>query len=188
MKEEIKKEVYEWNNPEDIQEIHIELSSDDKEVMATVVVTDSDGKTTNKIVKIISEPNTIPSIKVTDKVVKVGDDFNPLNGVKASDIEDGDITDKIEVVENNIDTTKEGEYKLVYSVTDSCGKSVTKEIKVIVEEKSVVSKPSNDNNDEGNSLSKPNLPETGGSNSAFALSGALTSIFSGMFIGKKKRR
>ena len=41
-----------------------------------------------------------------------------MTGVIAKDKEDGDITNKV-VVKGNVDTSKVGEYKLTYSVTDS---------------------------------------------------------------------
>lgn len=62
--------------------------------------------------------NSIPTITLSDLVIKVGDNFNPMTGVIAKDKEDGDITNKV-VVKGNVDTSKVGEYKLTYSVTDS---------------------------------------------------------------------
>ena len=44
-----------------------------------------------------------------------------MSGVSAWDEVDGDLTDKI-TVEGSVDTSKEGEYTLVYSVTNSRGK------------------------------------------------------------------
>ncbi len=76
--------------------------------------------------------NRVPEISASDIEIKVGEKFNPLNGVSAKDYEDGDISDKIEVIENTVDTSKAGEYKVVYKVTDSKGASATKEIKVTV--------------------------------------------------------
>ena len=81
------------------------------------------------------DDNIAPVINAKDRTMKIGDKFNPLEGVTASDKEDGDLTNKIEIVENTVDTTKSGEYKVVYKVTDSNGLSCTKEIKVTVEKK-----------------------------------------------------
>lgn len=53
----------------------------------------------------------------------------------ATDNLDGDITDKVKI-ESNLDLSNEGEYIEKYSVTDSDGNETTKEIKVIVREKS----------------------------------------------------
>ena len=54
--------------------------------------------------------------------------------LKATDKEDGDLTDKIVIEENTVDTSKAGEYKVVASVTDSKGLKTTVEIKVVVKE------------------------------------------------------
>ena len=45
-------------------------------------------------------------------------------GATATDEIDGDITNKISIV-SNVDTTKEGKYKVTYSVTNSLGKTTT---------------------------------------------------------------
>ena len=103
----------------------------------TYTVTDSDG---NKIeakrevvvnsIKI--EINNAPTIQANDKTIKVGDKFNPLDGVTAFDAEDGDITDKIKVISNNVNTNKNGNYEVVYEVIDSKGVLTSKVISVIV--------------------------------------------------------
>ncbi|MCI9302855.1 immunoglobulin-like domain-containing protein [Clostridium sp.] len=54
--------------------------------------------------------------------------------LKATDKEDGDLTSKIVIEENTVDTSKAGEYKVVASVTDSKGLKTTVEIKVVVKE------------------------------------------------------
>jgi hypothetical protein len=65
-----------------------------------------------------------PVIKlIGDKkiTINVGDDFID-KGAVATDNVDGNISDKIETT-NNIDTTKEGDYNITYSVSDSAGNS-----------------------------------------------------------------
>lgn len=76
--------------------------------------------------------NTVPTINATDKVLTVGDEFNPLEGVTASDKEDGDLTENIEVIENNVDTKVAGTYSVTYSITDSQGATSSKTIEVMV--------------------------------------------------------
>ena len=101
-------------------------------------VKDSKGATVTKTIKVIVEPiesseiNNVPVIIAEDKTIKVGDKFDPKADVKATDKEDGDITSKIEVVQNNVDTSKEGTYTVKYSVKDSKGATATKTIKVTV--------------------------------------------------------
>ena len=53
----------------------------------------------------------------------------------AKDAEDGDLTEKIKVVRNNVDTSKAGTYEVTYLVTDKEGATATKTIKVTVKEK-----------------------------------------------------
>lgn len=71
-------------------------------------------------------------ITAKDVEIKVDDKFNAMNGISAIDSDGSDITDKIKVVENTVDTTKAGEYKVVYNVKGVLGGSVLKTIKVTV--------------------------------------------------------
>lgn len=98
----------------------------------------------------------VPSIIAEDKTLTVGDKFDPMKDVKASDEEDGDISSNIKVKENNVDTTKAGEYKVVYSVEDSNKNITEKIVKITVKAKS---DNTDNNNGKGNN---DNLPETGG--------------------------
>ncbi|CEK40127.1 immunoglobulin-like domain-containing protein [Paraclostridium sordellii] len=103
----------------------------------TYTVTDTDGNTTTVKRIITVNPkivviNSMPVIKAEDKTVKVGDKFNPMTGVTATDKEDGNITKDIKVIENTVDTSKPGTYKVVYEVTDSQGAKTTKTITVNV--------------------------------------------------------
>lgn len=98
-------------------------------------VTNSNGKSVSKEVKISVIPNEKPSIEVSDKIVHLNGSFDVLDGVRATDKEDGDITNNIEVVSNNVKTDTIGEYEVVYSVSDSVGQKVNKTIKVSVVDK-----------------------------------------------------
>ncbi|CEP50488.1 glucan endo-1 [[Clostridium] sordellii] len=100
-------------------------------------VTDSQGASKTKEIKVtvvqgLVGMNKVPEITASDVEIKVGEKFNPLSGISAKDHEDGDITNKIEMIENTVDTSKAGLYKVVYKVRDSQGASKTKEIKVNV--------------------------------------------------------
>ena len=79
--------------------------------------------------------NSIPTIQVKDKTFTVNDTFDPLTDVSAFDKEDGDLTDKIKVMENTVDMAKAGTYKVVYQVEDSQKAVTTKTITVTVREK-----------------------------------------------------
>ena len=87
--------------------------------------------------------NHVPTISVSDKTIVVGAKFEPLKGVTAKDNEDGDLTSKIKVIKNTVDTKKAGTYKVTYQATDSQGASVTKTIKVTVKAATVKSDKEN---------------------------------------------
>lgn len=106
----------------------------------TYKVTDTQGASYTTTIKVTVNPkaadlNACPVIQATDKTLTVGDEFDPKAGVTAKDAEDGDLTDKIEVVKNTVDTKKAGKYEVTYKVTDSDGATRTKTIKVSVKEK-----------------------------------------------------
>ena len=106
----------------------------------TYKVTDTKGASYTTTIKVTVNPkaadlNACPVIQATDKTLTVGDEFDPLTDVTAKDEEDGDITDKIEILENEVDTTKPGKYEVTYKVTDSGGASHVKTIKVTVNPK-----------------------------------------------------
>ena len=117
-------------------------------------VTDSKGASKKKTIKVTVNPkmealNEVPTIKAEDKTITVGDTFDAKKDVTAKDTEDGDLTDKIEVVKNDVDTTKSGTYEVTYKVTDSKGASTTKTIRVTVVKKDVstsTDKPAKPNN------------------------------------------
>ena len=113
----------------------------------TYKVTDTQGASFTKSITVTVNPkmeilNEAPTINAADKTITVGDTFDPKAGVTAKDAEDGDLTDKIEVVKNTVDTKKAGKYEVTYKVTDSDGATRTKTIKVSVKEKAPV--PSTD--------------------------------------------
>ena len=56
---------------------------------------------------------------VGDATVVVGDTFDVLAGVTANDAEDGNLTSSIVVTSNNVNTSFEGVYTVVYAVKDS---------------------------------------------------------------------
>ncbi|WP_045410820.1 immunoglobulin-like domain-containing protein [Vibrio owensii] len=68
---------------------------------------------------------------VTDTTIQLGDAFDPMAGVKATDAEDGDLTDQVRV-EGSVDVNVLGVYNLVYRVTDSANQTTTAQRSVIV--------------------------------------------------------
>ncbi|MBQ2639484.1 MAG: DUF5011 domain-containing protein [Bacilli bacterium] len=113
------------------------------EYTVTYKVSDSYNQEVSKTINVNVVKDRDPIINASDKKITLNTEFDPLDGVKATDPEDGDITKDIEVVENTVDTTKVGTYKVVYKVIDSKDNVTTKEIKIVVEEK-VLTKESGD--------------------------------------------
>ena len=129
----------------------------------------------------------------------------------AIDASGNDITEKIEVVENTVDTSKEGEYKVVYKVVDDNGKEASKEIKVTVAKDGEVEEPGEDddsnkpgtdtkpgdgNNNNNNSSnnnnsnnSKPGvIPQTGGTNTIYYIIIALVLVAGGVYFTFRKKK
>nr|WP_246569899.1 leucine-rich repeat domain-containing protein [Lentibacillus saliphilus] len=99
--------------------------TDDKTITVTVEEIDGDNPIQN-------EP---PQIDAHDKTIAVGSDFDPLDDVTASDAEDGDLTDELKVIQNDVDTDVPGAYDVVYEVTDSADETTRLSIVVTVEAK-----------------------------------------------------
>ena len=76
--------------------------------------------------------NTQPILYADNKTIQEGDPFNPRDNVSAYDNEDGDLTNKIEVVSNKVNTNVPGTYEVVYKVVDSSNEVTTKTITVTV--------------------------------------------------------
>ncbi|MBC2285443.1 DUF5011 domain-containing protein [Listeria booriae] len=98
-------------------------------------VTDAAGNVANKTITVTvneAPDTTKPVITASNKTLTVGDSFDPKAGVSASDDKDGNITSKVVVTSNNVDTSKAGTYTVSYSVTDAAGNMATKTITVTV--------------------------------------------------------
>lgn len=80
-------------------------------------------------------------IEAADVKLKVGETFDPLKDVKAYDIDGEDLTSTIEILSNNVDTSKAGDYKVVYKIVDKDGNVVTFERSVKVEKVEEPGKP-----------------------------------------------
>lgn len=95
--------------------------------------------------------------------VSKGEEFDAKSYIVVNDEEDGEIpVDKV-VVESDVNTTKVGNYKVIYSVTDSNGATTTKTINVKVSMKMVELEPSNpikpEKPDEPTTPGNPELPD-----------------------------
>ncbi|MBC1746914.1 immunoglobulin-like domain-containing protein [Listeria seeligeri] len=101
----------------------------------TYRVIDQQGKVTTKTITItVRGANTVPILEVPLAITtNVGVAPDWLLGVKATDAEDGDITDMIKVDVNQVDLNTPGTYTAVYSIKDSAGETVEKTVLVHVE-------------------------------------------------------
>ena len=105
--------------------------------------TDSGNKTTRVQSIVVVNPkaaslNNIPVINAEDKVIQLGEEFKELDGVTASDKEEGNITEKIQVIKNEVNINVSGKYEVTYSVTDTEGASSIKTIVITVNEPPVI--------------------------------------------------
>lgn len=90
-----------------------------------------------RVIPASAAQNHKPEITAEDVTLTVGDSFDALANATASDAEDGDLTDRIEVLSSQVDTSRAGTYQVFYSVTDSQGETVTKTVTVTVKGKAV---------------------------------------------------
>ena len=154
---------------------------------ATFTVVDPKGLTDELTlnIKVVAEK---PIINAKDLTLYIGDKFNPLDKVTAIDINGNDITKHIKVIENTVDTTKKGVYKVVYQVDSLERLSTTKEIKVTVLEK----ENNNNNNDnkveiDKNESSTTDKPQTGDNFMTYNI--LLLSSLSGLlYINRKTKK
>ena len=140
----------------------IEEPEIDTDKIGTYVITyqveDAAGNVTKEIVTLTVNPkmaeiNAIPVITANDQTIKVNDTFDVLANVSATDKEDGDLTNYIKVIANDVDTTKPGIYHVTYQVSDSTGGTSTKTITVTVADNTVPTDPEEP--------STPDEPDTG---------------------------
>ena len=87
-----------------------------------------------RTIKVIEKPDIITVIHLNGKLniyLNVGDNYEEPGYVAIDDV-DGDLTDKV-VVNSNVDTSKRGTYRIIYSVTNSDGVTTSVTRTVIVQ-------------------------------------------------------
>lgn len=102
--------------------------------------TDSQNATSTVTELLTVQPTFAPEIHANDVVLTAENrEFDPLTDVKVSVIDgiDGDITEKLEVVSNNVDMRKDGDYTVTYRAT-SRNKTATKTVNVKIVSESPV--------------------------------------------------
>ena len=122
---------------------YIEVVSDDVNTRVagdyTVVyaVEDAAGERVERTisVNVAERENEAPVLLAYDQYVLEGSEYDPLANVRAVDYEDGeltDVSDRIEIVSGEVDTSTPGEYEVTYSVEDFDGAITEKTITVTV--------------------------------------------------------
>lgn len=100
----------------------------------TVKATDKAGNTSEKEFTFNVTDSKAPVLKLADDRASIteGDDFDKKSMIEsATDERDGDIDDKV-VISGDVNNKKSGTYDLEYSVSDSAGNKVTKDVTVTV--------------------------------------------------------
>ncbi|MBC1908134.1 DUF5011 domain-containing protein, partial [Listeria booriae] len=101
--------------------------------LVTYEVTDSDGNISSTFIRtvIVTEAPIINGESETH--IKPEDHFDPMEGITATDKENGDLTEQIKIISNNVDVNVPGNYQVVYEVTDSDGNVTTFTSTVVVD-------------------------------------------------------
>lgn len=123
--------IIDGDNGQVVDEITKPKSDTEKEFIISIDVTDIYGSTAERVVTVT---NYVPIINgLSEIVIKEGEVANLLDGVTATDVEDGEITDKIVVSEIDLSKLKAGEHELEYTVIDSDGNqtNVKRIVKVV---------------------------------------------------------
>lgn len=82
---------------------------------------------------VVGQNGNNPTLSGIDDIEILKDTlFDPLNGVTATDGNGNDITNKIKILKNNVDPKEEGEYEVIYSVTNDKGNTLQRTRKVTV--------------------------------------------------------
>ncbi len=87
---------------------------------------DADGRLFTKTVEVTLIDRQAPDLRFSgseQRLIKQGDVFDPLEDVRANDQYEGDISSRIEVVENPVDVNTPGSYTVTYRVRDTAGNS-----------------------------------------------------------------
>lgn len=109
--------------------VYINIPGDYK---ITYTATDNQQYSVSKTVTVTVRGEVLPEIYAEDRKIVQYKEYDEKEGVTAKDAVDGIITTKVKVKENTVDIKIPGTYKIVYEVTNTSGKTATKEIKVEV--------------------------------------------------------
>jgi len=103
-------------------------------------VKDNAGNQAAKTITVTVLEDKAPVFKgLTALTVNVGSKVDYLNNVSATDDRDGDVTTSIKIDSSQVNLTKTGTYKIIYSVTDSTGNKTVESRTVNVKSKAAKS-------------------------------------------------
>lgn len=111
----------------------------------TYVVSDKSNYSVSKTITVTVNPTEAPIIYATTLEIPQYKDYDEKTGVTVFDNNEGDLTSRLQVLENNINKNVIGEYNVKYSVTNDAGVTSVKNrvVKVIENKKPTIN--SNDN-------------------------------------------
>ncbi|WP_099224020.1 immunoglobulin-like domain-containing protein [Listeria costaricensis] len=160
----------------------------------TYQATNNDGHQTTKAiaVRVMADgsKNTPPVIDAADLTLALNSTYNPYAHATAYDKEDGDLTSKLQVVSNNVDTSKAGSYETTYAVTDSAGATTSKSIRVTVLAEGITPNPNSSQGPTGSPFAKQALllPKTGDTQAGWYVLSGLIILGAGILLVRKKRK
>lgn len=100
-----------------------------------IIVEDAAGNQASKLrVKIVvGHLGNYPTLEGINNIEVIkGSHFNALEGVKASDGNGNDITNRIKILKNNVNVDEVGTYEVIYSITNDDGNNLQRTRKVVV--------------------------------------------------------
>ncbi|MFS0862191.1 immunoglobulin-like domain-containing protein [Fredinandcohnia sp. 179-A 10B2 NHS] len=150
-------------------------------------VTDNAGNKgqASRIVRVVDQDAPVITLKGDNPLtIEQGSQFTDP-GVTATDVVDGDLTDKVTIT-GEVDSDTPGEYKLVYQVTDSAGNKteVTRLVKVIEKKTAPTTEVEKDKGTKGGG----SLPKTATSHFNWLLIGSVLGLAGVLLLVGLKRR
>lgn len=125
--------------------------------------------------------NHMPELKVKDMTITEGDEFDLKSLiVSATDTEDGDLIDKVEIIDNGgFDKNNAGTYTITFKLTDKDGTTSVKTAKLTIKKKAEKANP------EGKNKTTPNTGIESSINKQIDLYTIISIIFATLFVLSK---
>ncbi len=98
----------------------------------TYTVVDDNNFSVSKTIEVEITKTYKPKIVANNRQILQNTTFDPYFGVGAEDPTDGNITDQIDIISNDVDATTVGTYTVEYSVTNSLDLTTTKTVSIEV--------------------------------------------------------